>query len=232
MPTGHFLSGPSSGPSARHLLVRPLPDACVHSTTLDQLSATHLNYWNRKSELSRVILDSRLSRVARSPVFYGRSRISDHFFCLRRGGGKQPGRTNLPYSVSRTVASLRRHCDTWKLPCKITRAYMAHLQGSSVLSIFAENSVRLSIGDLTTGLAFWHCAHSMRSRVYKTVRCPSVSQSVPSFERSSDMRRVCCWAPYAQKISINSASDLLHLYGIEGQVKEVYSWIKPEGHFA
>jgi len=83
MPTGHFLSGPSSGPSARHLLVRPLPDACVHSTTLDQLSATHLNYWNRKSELSRVILDSRLSRVARSPVFYGRSRISDHFFCLR-----------------------------------------------------------------------------------------------------------------------------------------------------
>ena len=49
--------------------------------------------------------------------------------------------------------------------------------------------MRLSIGDLTTGLAFWHCAHTMRSRVYKTVRCPSVhlsvSQSVPSVERSS-----------------------------------------------
>ena len=37
--------------------------------------------------------------------------------------------------------------------------------------------MRLSIGYLTTGLAFWHCAHSMRSRVYKTVRCPSVSLS-------------------------------------------------------
>ena len=27
-------------------------------------------------------------------------------------GGKPPGRTNLPYSVSQIVASLRRHCDT------------------------------------------------------------------------------------------------------------------------
>ena len=29
-----------------------------------------------------------------------------------RGGGKPPGRTNLPYSVSQIVASLRRHFDT------------------------------------------------------------------------------------------------------------------------
>ena len=69
--------------------------------------------------------------------------------------------------------------------------------------------MKLSIGDLTTGLAFWLCAHSMRSRVYKTVRCPpvrlSVRQSVPSVKRSSGVRRVCCWAPYAQKISIDSA---------------------------
>ena len=28
-------------------------------------------------------------------------------------GGKPPERTNLPYSVSQIVASLRRHCDTW-----------------------------------------------------------------------------------------------------------------------
>ena len=28
------------------------------------------------------------------------------------GGGKPPGRTNLPYSVGQIVASLRRHCDT------------------------------------------------------------------------------------------------------------------------
>jgi len=27
-------------------------------------------------------------------------------------GGKPPGRTNLTYSLSQTVASLRRHCDT------------------------------------------------------------------------------------------------------------------------
>ena len=37
--------------------------------------------------------------------------------------------------------------------------------------------MRLSIGDLTIWLAFWHCAHSMRSRVYKTVRCLSVRLS-------------------------------------------------------
>ena len=35
--------------------------------------------------------------------------------------------------------------------------------------------------------------------------CLSVSQSVPSVERSSGVRRVCCWVPYAQKISIDSA---------------------------
>ena len=34
---------------------------------------------------------------------------------------------------------------------------------------------------------------------------PSVCQSVPSVECSSDVWRVCCWAPYAQKISIDSA---------------------------
>ena len=33
----------------------------------------------------------------------------------------------------------------------------------------------------------------------------SASQSVPSVERSSGVRRVCCWAPYAQKLSIDSA---------------------------
>ena len=33
----------------------------------------------------------------------------------------------------------------------------------------------------------------------------SVSQSVPSVKRSSGVRRVCCWTPYAQTISIDSA---------------------------
>jgi len=49
-------------------------------------------------------------RVARSPVFYGRSRISDPL--LPPPGVKPPGRTNLPYSVRQIVASLRRHYDT------------------------------------------------------------------------------------------------------------------------
>ena len=73
----------------------------------------------------------------------------------------------------------------------------------------SSQKIQWGTGDLKTGLAFWHCAHSMQRRVYKTVRCPSVrlsvSQSVPSVERSSGVRRICCWAPYAQKISINSA---------------------------
>ena len=34
-------------------------------------------------------------------------------------GRKPPGRTNLPYSVSQIVASLRWHCDTWKLRVKL-----------------------------------------------------------------------------------------------------------------
>jgi len=33
--------------------------------------------------------------------------------------GKAPGKTNLPCSVSQIVASLRRHCDTWKLRVKL-----------------------------------------------------------------------------------------------------------------
>ena len=140
-------------------------------------------------------------RVVRSPVFYGRSRISDPFSRLQGGSRREE-------QISRILlVRLSRHSDdtdTWKLRVKLL---CGPSKGSSVLSIFAENSVRLSIGNLTTGLVFWHCAHSMRSRVYKTVRCPSVrlsvSQSVPTVERSSGVRRVCCWAPYAQKISID-----------------------------
>ena len=60
-----------------------------------------------------------------------------------------------------------------------------------VHSIFAKNSVRLSIGDLTTGLAFWHCAHSMRSRVHKTVRCPSVRPSVCQSVPQSNAAAAC-----------------------------------------
>ena len=44
----------------------------------------------------------------------------------------------------------------------------------------------------------------MRSKVYVTVGCPSVRLSVPSINRSSSVRWVCCWAPRGQEISIAS----------------------------
>ena len=59
--------------------------------------------------------------------------------------------------------------------------------------------MRLSIGDLTTGLAFWHCAQSMRNRVYKTVRCPSVSQSVPSVSLSRQSNAAAACGGFAAK---------------------------------
>jgi len=46
-----------------------------------------------------------------------------------------------------------------------------------------------------------------RSRVYVTAWCPSarlsVCLSVPSIGRCSSLRRVCCWAPRGQEISID-----------------------------
>ena len=47
----------------------------------------------------------------------------------------------------------------------------------------------------------WHCPHSrpMRSRVYVTVGCPSIS----SINSNSSVRRVCCWAPCGQETSID-----------------------------
>ena len=53
---------------------------------------------------------------------------------------------------------------------------------------------------------YWHCLHSMWSRVYETVQRPSVHLclSVPLFD--CGMRRVCCWAPCRQEILINSSS--------------------------
>ena len=51
-----------------------------------------------------------VSRVARSPVVYGE--IPYFRPLLPPPGGKPPGRTNLPYSVSQIVESIRRHCDT------------------------------------------------------------------------------------------------------------------------
>ena len=46
-------------------------------------------------------------------------------------------------------------------------------------------------------------AHSMRSKVYMTVRCPSVCLSI-CIDRCSSVRRVCCLVPRRQEISIGS----------------------------
>ena len=45
---------------------------------------------------------------------------------------------------------------------------------------------------------YWHCLHSMRSRVYVTLGCLSVSQSVPSSAYHTPLLWVCCWAHCSQ----------------------------------
>ena len=57
---------------------------------------------------------------------------------------------------------------------------------------------------------YWHCPHSMRSKVYETVGRPSVRLSaclpvclsVPSCGRRTPLLRVCCCGPGGQEISI------------------------------
>jgi len=51
------------------------------------------------------------NRVAKSPVFYGRSRISDPFSRLPRGSRREEQISRI-LLVRQIVASLRRHCDT------------------------------------------------------------------------------------------------------------------------
>ena len=68
-----------------------------------------LNIYFAHTEVQAISWGYDRSRVARSPVFYEISRISDPYSRLP---GKPPGRTIFPYSVSQIVASLRRHCDT------------------------------------------------------------------------------------------------------------------------
>ena len=47
----------------------------------------------------------------------------------------------------------------------------------------------------------WCCLHSTRSRVHEMVEHLSVHLPVPLIDSS---RRICCWAPCGQEISINS----------------------------
>ena len=63
---------------------------------------------------------------------------------------------------------------------------------------------------LVTSQYYWHYPHSMkRSSIRPSVClsvCLSLRLSVPSINSSSGVRRVCCWAPCGQEISINSAA--------------------------
>jgi len=45
---------------------------------------------------------------------------------------------------------------------------------------------------------------SLYGTVYVTVRCPSVCPSVSVVDHHSSVRRVCCWAPLGQEVSIDS----------------------------
>ena len=102
---------------------------------------------------------------------------------------------------------LSRHSDdtdTWKLPVKLL-----------LWPIYKDVVYSVSSQKIQWG---WASEIWQLDSLFDTVRIvcgagsikrsgvrPSVSQSVPSVERSSGVRRVCCWAPYAQKISIDSA---------------------------
>ena len=50
---------------------------------------------------------------------------------------------------------------------------------------------------------YWHYSHGIWSKVYETVGRPSVCLSVRPTIRTQ-LRRVCCWAPCRQEISIDS----------------------------
>ena len=56
-------------------------------------------------------------------------------------------------------------------------------------------------------LTYWHCSHSMGSRVYETLGasvCLFVCTSVPSFGRCTPLWRVCCCRLGGQEMSIDS----------------------------
>ena len=83
---------------------------------------------------------------------------------------------------------------------------------------------------------FWHCLHS---RPYakqglcngRPSVCPIVSLFVPSFHRSSGLRRVWCKAPYGKNISIDSggrrrtgSAATAPQHGIRQQMRAVSCW--------
>jgi len=69
----------------------------------------------------------------------------------------------------------------------------------------------------------------MQSTVYVTVGCPSVRSSVPSLDRSSGIRRVCCWAPSGRRYRSTAAAArrlaaTAPQHGAQQQMRTVPCW--------
>ena len=82
-------------------------------------------------------------------------------------GRKPPGRTYLPYSVSQIVASIRRHCDTWKLRIKLQN-YRGETRGlgrakpSQPLKLAPPNTTDVAPPHMSyhRNFACWRFSHS------------------------------------------------------------------------
>ena len=73
-------------------------------------------------------------------------------------------------------------------------------------------------------MSCWRCPNSMSSRVYVTVRHPSVS---PIIDSSTGMQQVCCWESFWQEISISSSGQPAApgpQYSIQQQIQAVPCW--------
>ena len=88
-------------------------------------------------------------------------------------------------SLLKTVTRQRRGCDLNPGPSA---------PESSTLKIDDTVTHKVAHTKSVDNDCYWYCQHSMRSRVYETVESPSVclsGLSVPSFDRSRGVQRVC-----------------------------------------
>ena len=78
----------------------------------------------------------------------------------------------------------------------------------------------------------WPCSASNAEKGLWNGRpsvCLSICLSIPSIDSSSGVRRVCCWAPCGQEISINSGgrrhpAATAPQHGVEQQTRAVTCW--------
>ena len=74
--------------------------------------------------------------------------------------------------------------------CEISLTYYCELH---FFYVKRDNAV-------STAAPYWHCLHSMRSRVYETVRWPS---DCPSTAANPLLQVCCCCGPGGQEMSID-----------------------------